>query len=69
MSTLLTDDNGEVVGVGFDLDERDEFFNFMMGGSSVDLYGASYTIVEESVYDGIEFAGYQVNRMFAEGCK
>jgi len=64
MSTLLTDDNGEVVGVGFDLDEMDEFFNCMMGSGS--LYGASYTIVEDSIYDGIEFAGYQVNRMFAE---
>lgn len=67
MSTLLTDDNGDVVGVGFDLDERDEFFNCMMGSGS--LHGASYTIVDESIYDGIEFAGYQVNRMFAEGCR
>jgi len=62
MSTLLTDDNGAVVGVGFDIDERDEFFNMMMGG-------ASYSIVEDSIYDGIEFAGYQVHRMFAEGCE
>ena len=67
MSTLLTDDNGDVVGVGFDLDERDEFFNCMMGSGS--LCGANYTIVEDSIYDGIEFAGYQVNRMFAEGCR
>lgn len=61
MSTLLTDDNGEVVGIGFDFDEIDEFTGFMMGlGCDTDA---------ESIYDGIEFAGYQVNRMFAEGCK
>ena len=67
MSTLLTDDGGEVVGVGFDLDEMDEFYDCMMGSGSI--YGASYTVVEDSIYDGIEVAGYQVHRMFAEGCE
>lgn len=66
MSTLLTDDGGEVVGVGFDLDEMDEFYDCMMGSGSI--YGASCIVVEDSIYDGIEFAGYQVHRMFAEGC-
>lgn len=67
MSTLLTDDGGEVVGVGFDLDEMDEFYDCMMGSGSI--YGASYIVVEDSIYDGIEVAGYQVHRMFAEGCE
>lgn len=67
MSTLLTDDGGEVVGVGFDLDEMDEFYDCMMGSGST--YGASYIVVEDSIYDGIVFAGYQVQRMFAEGCE
>ena len=59
MSILLTDDTDEVVGIGFDLDEMDEFYNVMMG--SVCIRGTG------SIYDGIEFAGHQVRRMFTEG--